>query len=129
MDVVNDTWKTRGKSNLVKWLMQKSGITTEQMAGYLGFSVAYFNNKLHRNSFYFEELVIAAYVSGYSFVLTSDDGEEQNVITMSDCFDANSEVYNRIEEVNSRLFNVKRLEYEKLKTKLELMAKKYGFEE
>ena len=63
VEPVSDTWKNRPKANIVKWLMKQSGVGLEEVAAHLGCSVSYLNNKLSRESFSFEDLILAAYAS------------------------------------------------------------------
>ena len=46
VELVNDIWRSRRKSNLVKWLMAKSNVSMDEMASYLDCSKQYLNNKV-----------------------------------------------------------------------------------
>ena len=51
----------RNNSAIIKYFMKCSGMPTETMAKYLGCSSTYFHNKLARNSFNIEDLMVASY--------------------------------------------------------------------
>lgn len=56
----------RNKSRLIRQLQRNAGYSTEEMAKLLGYSKTYFNNKLYRNSFSFEDIVTATTACGYT---------------------------------------------------------------
>lgn len=80
LDVVHERWANKHKSNIVKWLMKKRGLSHEETAKILGVSKSYFNNKLFRDSFSFEDLLMVAYSCGYDFILSDGNSEEYKVI-------------------------------------------------
>lgn len=80
MDVVNERWKHRNKSNLVMWFMRESKSTYVELADALGISVAYFHNKLNRNSFSFEDILSIANYCGYSLYASKGAYGEDGVI-------------------------------------------------
>ena len=72
-----ETYINRRKSQLVKMLMKASGKKPREMAEALGCSLAYFNNKLFRNSFKFEDLVLLANEAGYELVFRKKQDNTQ----------------------------------------------------
>lgn len=70
---MDKTWGNRPKSKIVKSLMEVGHLNGRAVAEKLGVSVQYFNNKLHRNSWSFEDLIQVADACGYSFVLMPTD--------------------------------------------------------
>ena len=135
VNVVSETWKDRPKANMVKWMMQRSGMTPKALAKYFGYSENYFNNKLTRDSFSFDDLVIIAYACGYSFVLAENNGEATSEnsfrVDLLNYFN-NKEGINTLERISGieeEKQKIKREEYEKKKAELERMKAEYGFED
>ncbi len=130
---VSDTWKSRPKANLVKWLMKESGTSLETVAAHIGCSVSYLNNKLTRESFSFEDLLLAAYACGYTFALIKNDVELENSalhrVDLLEHFNNDPDVLKRINIIEEKTQKVKREEYEKKKAELDRLRKEYGFED
>ena len=131
---VSDTWKGRPKANLVKWLMQRSGTSLDNVAAYLGCSVNYLNNKLSRDSFSFDDLILVAYACGYTFVLTGNNEEVTNansyrVDLLSFFEDNDPDTLSRISKIEDAKQQAARKEYEEKKTELERLKAKYGFDD
>ena len=84
IELTGSAWDTRRKSNLIKWLMEKSDIEAPEMAAHLGYSKTYLDNKLQRNSFSFENILKAAEASGYTLILSSIDGTVKRRLRFSD---------------------------------------------
>ena len=130
VETVSETWRSRQKSNIIKWLMKKSGVDAETMAKYLKCkSKETFNNKLNRDVFSFDELIIAAYACNYTVTLLSNNGTDQRKITAEDFFKENKETWERISGLKNDIRESKRAEYEQKKAELEQMKKEYGFED
>lgn len=135
VEPVSDTWKNRPKANMVKWLMKQSGVSLEEVAAHLGCSVSYMNNKLTRDSFSFEDLILAAYACGYTFVLVNNNEE----ISSEDSFrvdlfqhfenEEGKAVLERINAIEEEKKAAKRAEYEAKKAELARMKAEYGFED
>lgn len=135
VEPVSDTWKNRPKANMVKWMMKQSDTSLDEVAAHLGCSVSYLNNKLTRESFSFEDLLLAAYACGYTFVLVNNNEE----ISSEDSFrvdllkhfdnEEGKEVLARINEIEEEKKKAKRAEYEAKKAELERMKAEYGFED
>jgi len=134
VEPVSSTWEDRPKSNIVKWLMYKSGRSLEEVAESLGCTTSYLNNKLHRDSFSLDDMIIVAYVCGYVMTFTSNnpDDEERSTfqIDVQEYFgSSNTEALRRLYEYEKRLKIKKKAEYDELKAKLEQMKAEYGFED
>jgi len=134
VDYVSSTWENRPKANMVKWLMTKASVSVDTLAAYLGCSRQYLNNKLTRDSFSFDDLVIAAYACGFTFTLTSNDEEDANRcayrVDLVDYFKAcDDEVLVRISEIEKESHEARRAEYESKKAELERMKREFGFED
>ena len=127
-------WDDRPRSNIIKWLMDKSSRSLEEIAKGLGRSVGYLNNKIHRGSFSIDELIIVAYICGYTVTLTSNDPDEEEhtsyQIDVREYFGGYDEdVLRRLHSYEMSLKERKRAEYEDLKAQLEKMKTEYGFED
>ncbi len=121
---VSDTWKSRPKANMVKWLMKQSGVSLDTIAEHLGCTVSYLNTKLARDSFSFEDLIIVAYACGYTFVLANNNGEEEPVFRVDiirHFENSEPEVLERIDRIEEKAQAqaAKREEYEKKKAEIE----------
>ena len=134
VDIVSATWEERPKSNIVKWLMDKSGKSIEDIAESLGCSTTYMNNKLYRDSFSFDDMIIVAYVCGYAMTFTANNPDDK----MRDTYQINVEKYfnsydedalKRLRAYEQKLRMQKKDEYEELKAKLEQLKVEYGFED
>ena len=134
VEPVSETWEDRPKSNIVKWLMDKSGRSLEEVAESLGCTTSYLNNKLHRDSFSLDDMIIVAYICGYAMTFTSnnpdDDKRSTFQIDVQEYFgSSNTEALRRLYEYEKRLKIKKKAEYDELKAKLEQMKAEYGFED
>ena len=72
LKLVNEKWKDRDKSNLVKYLQARSFEKTKNMAKILGLGVPCYNSKINRGSFSFNDIVSIAYLCGYSVCFVND---------------------------------------------------------
>ena len=136
-----ERWKIRKKSLLVKSLLKVSSNDPDELPKYLHTSKSYFNTKLARNSFSFEDLVIAAYFAGLHFALLDDDGVLQHSITFEDWFTDYDEVVikrakliekiknDALAEERRKEFEAKHKEYKQIKLNLQQMKEEYGFED
>ena len=130
--LVSHTWKNRPKSNIVKWLLEQSNTSLDDIARYLGCTRHYLNNKLSRGSFSFDDLLIIAYACGFSITLTNKENTSSTAyaVEMIDFFDNyNNDVLDRIEKIEKEKKISKRVEYEKKKAELEKMKEEYGFDD
>ncbi len=134
VETVSSTWENRPKSNIVKWLMEQSGRTLDEIARSLGCKTSYLNNKLHRDSFSVDDMVIIAYVCGYAMTFTANNPDDTTrstfQIDVEKYFQSyDEEVLNRLRVCEQRLRMQKKDEYEELKAKLAQMKEEYGFED
>lgn len=139
VDEHKSSWEQRPKSFLVKQLMLNAGKDSGTMAKYLGCKKTSFNNKLSRDSFDFDDMVIIAEACGYhlSFVRNkpANDSTDELIIKFDEyyaIYDAKPEnkdkqVLRRFEEINKDTREVKYQVYLKLKKELERMQLDYGF--
>ena len=134
VEVNSVTWKSRPKTRIIKWLMQQGNVDQATMAAYLGCSKPYLDNKMTRNSFTIDDLVIAAYACGYTLNLTkledNSDMQESHMIGIVKYFDGyDIEVLERIALIKKEEKESKKAEYERKKAELEKMKEEYGFED
>lgn len=127
---VSQTWRNRPKSNIVKRLMEKSGRTLDEIAEGLGCSKSYLNNKLHRDSFSVDDLVIIAYICGYAVAFIAkgadSDVQDQIQIDVEEYFSSyDDDALNRLKKHERG----NRLRYEELKARVAQMKAEYGFED
>ncbi len=115
----SDVFYNRNNSAIIKYFMKCSGMPTETMAKYLGCNTSYFYNKLTRNSFSIEDLMVASYVCGVSLGVIDPWEYISNI----------PDTKRRIETI--RVAEKKALKdwYYATKEELEAMNKIYGFEE
>lgn len=134
ISTVKSKWEDRPRSNIIKWLMDKSGRTLEEVAEGLGRSVPYLNNKIHRGSFSIDELIIVAYICGYNVTLTSNNPDEEEhstyQIDVQEYFsNYDEDVLTRLHTYEKKLKDRRRAEYDELKAQLEKMKADYAFED
>lgn len=68
---INEIWNEKPKSRLVRYLMGKEKLLSETVSRLLGTTKSYFDNKLHRNSFSLEDILLIAKYCGYDMYLES----------------------------------------------------------
>lgn len=74
--IVSKTYETRKRSNLVKWLMREAQLTVEGTADRLGITKEYLCNKLNRNSFTPEDILMIAKLANKSvFIVDNESGK------------------------------------------------------
>ena len=123
-----EVWAHRKRSKLVKDLMRYSNIQTTDMAKYLGVTKAYFDTKLARNSFSFDELIIAAEAAGLKFALVDENNDIQETFDANKWFDDDPGTIQQVAKVRVGIAKREalRLEYEAKKKELDDFAKTYG---
>ena len=133
VETVSETWSDRPKANMVKWLMKRSGTSLDTVAEYLGCTVNYLNNKLTRDSFSFEDLILVAYACGYTFTLVNNEKADETDSFRVDLFQhfaiSEPKVLERINRMEEEKIKAAREEYEQKKAELERMKAEYGFED
>ena len=115
---VNDVWKGRNKSSLIKWLVNNSTTDLNRLAQYLGITKAYLNNKLNRNSFSIDDFIISAYACNYTVLLIDNCDETVVKISPDGYFSENVKVLTRIQKLKESDMNGTEL-YEKAKKRYE----------
>ncbi len=131
---VNKAWENKPRSNIVKQLMEKSGKTAEEIAASLGCTTTYLNNKLQRESFSLDDIIIVAYVCGYILTFVSNNQNEEDrdsfQINVQDYLKArNEKALFQLFEYNESVKKKKKEEYNDLKARLAKMKEEYGFED
>lgn len=134
VEYVSDTWKSRPKANMVKWLMSKSGTSLDTIAEYLGCSRQYLNNKLFRDSFSFDDLVIVAFACGYSFTLTSNDDDiaHRSIyrVDVADFFqNSDKDVLARIRRLENKKYDELYARLVEIQKELEKMTKDFDVDD
>ena len=132
VDIISKTWVKRRKSNLVKMMMKDTNTSLDTLAKYLGCTKQYLNNKLNRDSFSFDDLIIIAYACDYTFSLTRDDNNKIYVYSIDAVehfkgYDNNT--LERITRLKKGIKDRRREEYEQKKAELEQMRIEYGFKD
>ena len=124
---IKDTWKNRKLSWLIKCLINNSESNLNELAECLGISKTYLNNKLTRNSFSFEEILIAIYLSKKRIVILDGNKIYAEFNPLS-WFSEDDDMLKRIKncELNKRMKIIE--EYNAKKAELEEMKIKYGLE-
>ena len=128
VELVNEIWRTRRKSNLVKWFMNKSGVSMDEMASYLDCSKQYLNNKFSRDCFSVEDTMIAAYACDYKLAVVSSDGTVY-ALEPEEYLGSDEKTWQHIQELKEKNADLRRREYETKKAELERMRREYGFDD
>jgi len=124
----------QSKTVLIRWMMRKSGITLERLARYLGCMPQSLRNKMVRDSFSIDDLVICAHACNCSIQIRNNaesDGNNTLVINPYDFFrssETETSVLERLEMLDKEDYKEKEKEYLVLKEELERMRAEYGFE-
>lgn len=133
ISTVSPTWEKRPKANIVKWLMGRSGKSTEDIAKCLGCTPSYLNNKLYRDSFSVDDMVVIAYVCGHTITFINNVSKEERSMYQIDIENyfgsSNPATLERIRSYERGLLSQKREKYEELKDQLEQMKEEYGFDD
>ena len=132
VDIISKTWMKRRKSNLVKWMMKETKTSLDTVAEYLACSKQYLNNKLNRDSFSFDDLIIVAYACGFTFTLSRTDDKRiyvRQIDAVEHFKGYDNETLERITRLKKGIKDSRREEYEQKKAELEQMRIKYGFKD
>ena len=116
------------KSELVRKFMGMNLVTgapisRKRLAYILGISKAYLENKLHRNSFSFEDIIAIATIYGYKFIIVDRDGITVDTLDSRNWID--KDILFRLKDEKE----AHRKEYECLKEQLRSMKETYGYED
>lgn len=110
------------KSKFVKELIDERGLSRKECAKILKTSEIYFNNKLYRDSFSFEDMLVLIYACGYKVALI----DSKNVTHELD-INAFPKASALIDDYKESVLDEKRKEYETLKRQLYDLQKRYSF--
>lgn len=131
-ELESGSWRRKRKSYLIKWLMnEKEDLTREKLGELFGSSRDAVSQKLSRDSFTIDELIIAAHAAGYDLALRNRETERLKLIRALEWFkDYDDVVYERLKNlVPQSVKIIKRSEYEMKKKELEALKAEYGFED
>ncbi len=117
-----DTFANRPHSKFIRELLTERGLNNKDAAKILKVTERYFNNKLYRESFSFDDILTIIYACGYTLALV----DENNKVCELD-FNYFPNVSEKVNDYNKEVRDVKRREYEELKTKALELKKKYNF--
>jgi len=134
-------WNNRPKSYLVKWLMLYGNVACDEAAIALNISKSYFNNKLNRNTFSFEDIVAIAHLCGYEIGFKAYDDsidEDHSAFVATPKIFCDNEIYERINKIyelreekirkdEEKLHHQK--EYLRMKQELAEYKTKYGIKD
>ena len=121
---IDEKWENRPKSNIVKHMMSTNyaGLEFKDMAHVLGTTETYFNNKIYRDSFSFEDLVILAEACGFSVCFIDKEGDRHFKPTMD------IEAVYRIKDLKRQRIDSKMRKYKELKAEVEKLKKELKIE-
>ena len=127
---MKDTYLNRKKSYTIKWLMKQDNMPSEVAAEALGVNLSYFNNKLNRNAFSFEDIIRMAYAAEYEvqFIPILNESKDSYTINVEWYFQ-NEEILNTLKFIRDRHEREKLQQYHALKAELAKMKEQYGFED
>ena len=126
----NDRLKNKPDSALILWMLQnsKQKIDIPILAKYLKCQTQSLRNKLNRNSFSVDDLLITAYACDFSISIKNDSNEELYAIDPKVYFSSkDSETWERISSLKEKKYAEKKAEYDELKAKLDLLEKEFQF--
>ena len=121
-------WKNRRKSWIMKWLLYFAEKKDQDAAAVLGISRSYFDNKLHRNSFSFEDILILSELAHINIAFVDErSGIIIDQIDFDKWFEDKPEVTLNIEEYRKlernkqyQLYLQKKAELEELEKTLDI---------
>lgn len=121
IELTDPRWADRPKSNLVNWLSKNSNVNRKELAVLLNVSDAYFENKMTRNSFSLEDILLAADLCNFSLALVSKKDRSVHELNFR-------EFVGDISEQSERFLSMKRAEYDQLKEKAKKLEEEFGFQ-
>ena len=125
-----DHLKNKPDSALIMWMIKNSKrkIDIPVLAKYLNCQTQSLRNKLNRNSFSVDDLMITAYACDFSISIKNDSNEDLYAVDPKVYFSAkDSETWERISSLKNTNYAEKKAEYDELKAKLESLDKEYQF--
>ena len=128
LNSISDADKT--KTVIIKKMAEESDTSIETLAEYLDCKPQSLRNKMFRDSFSIDDLLIVAHACNFSVILRNNKTNEDSEIDFVGFFrPMMDEVLIRASELDNRAKKEKREEYEKLKARLEKMKSEYGFDD
>lgn len=121
IELTDPRWVDRPKSNLVNWLLKNSNAKREELAMLLGITRTAFDNKMSRNSFSVEDILLIADVCGFSIAAVSKKDHSVHELNFRD-------FVGDISEQSEKFLSLKRAEYGRLKEKARRLEEEFGFE-
>lgn len=121
IELTNPKWVDRPKSNLVNWLLKNSNAKREELAMLLGITRVAFDNKMTRNSFSVEDILLIADVCNFSIAAVSKTDRSVHELNFRD-------FVGDISEQSEKFLSLKRAEYDQLKEKAKKLEEEFGFE-
>lgn len=114
---VSDAWKDKPRSNTVKFIMKMYGLTAKDTADILGVSTTYFNNKLFRGSFSFDDIMLLSEACDCPMCFIPKQGGFIFKPSIK------KETADRLQELKDKKLERKRKEREELKARLKVLEK------
>ena len=126
--------KDKPKSNIVKWLINQSDRSLEEIAESLDCTTSYLHKKFDIDSFSLDDIIIVARVCGYTITFNSNSPTDKKnssfKINIKEYFEPiNSDVLKRINKIEEKRKALKLEEYKMLKLKLKELEAEYGFKD
>ena len=120
IELTDPRWLDRPKSNLVNWLLKNSNVKRQDLMVLLNVSRPYFENKMSRNCFSLEDILLAADLCNFSLALVSKTDRSIHELNYR-------EFVGDISEQSERFLSMKRAEYDQLKEKVKKLEEEFGF--
>lgn len=121
IELTNPKWVDRPKSNLINWLLKNSNAKRQDLMVLLNVSRPYFENKMSRNCFSLEDILLAADLCNFSLALVSKKDRSVHELNFRD-------FVGDISEQSEKFLSLKRAEYDRLKEKVKKLEEEFGFE-
>lgn len=121
IELTDPRWLDRQKSNLINWLMKNSNVSRKDISVLLNVSQPYFENKMSRNSFSLEDILLVADLCGFSVAVVSKKDRSVHELNFRD-------FVGDISAQSERLLLMKRKEYEQLKAQVKKLEEEFGFQ-
>lgn len=120
IELTGPRWVDRPKSNLVNWLLKNSNAERKELAMLLGINRAAFDNKMTRNSFSVEDILLIADACGFSIAVVSKTDRSVHELNFR-------YFVGDISEQSEKFLSLKRAEYDRLKEKAKKLEEEFGF--
>lgn len=120
IELTDPRWVDRPKSNLINWLLKNSNVNRQDLMVLLNVSRPYFENKMSRNCFSLEDILLAADLCNFSLALVSKKDRSVHELNYR-------EFVGDISEQSGKFLSFKRAEYDQLKEKARRLEEEFGF--